>query len=171
MQQSTVLNLAEPERWDLKSVQNFLASPQMLRNGGLALLGDDHATWGSVLHRDSYEQDLVALKTRPKADPFSHWFGKSVVALLSSCGRLRSKPSQQPKRTFSIKDTTILNITRWMTSILASLIPIASIVLLYRVRSMTSRLVIIAVFNVLATVCVSALTDAKKSEIFTITSA
>ncbi|KAF2655457.1 hypothetical protein K491DRAFT_598815 [Lophiostoma macrostomum CBS 122681] len=172
IQQSTILNLPEPEKWDLTSIQNFLASPQMLRNGGVAFLGDDHATWGSALHRDSYEQDLLILKPRPKADPFSYFLSRSVLNILSfCCGKWHSEPSRHAKRTFSIKDTTVLKTTRWISSILASFIPLVSIVLLYRVQSMTTRFVIIGVFNALATVCVSTLTDANRSDVFAITSA
>ena len=69
------------------------------------------------------------------------------------------------------EDTTVFKITYWITSIVASLIPILSIVILYKVKSMKARLGIIAGFNVLISMCLSGLTNAKRSEIFAITAA
>lgn len=69
------------------------------------------------------------------------------------------------------EDSTIYYITYWITSILASLIPIASIVLLYCVNSMRARLGIIAAFNVLVSICLMGLTNAKRVEVFAITAA
>jgi hypothetical protein len=67
--------------------------------------------------------------------------------------------------------TTIFKVTYWMTSIIASLIPILSIAVLYRVHSMPARLAIIAGFNILISVCLCGLTSAKRSEVFAVASA
>jgi hypothetical protein len=69
------------------------------------------------------------------------------------------------------EDTTIYRITYWITSILASLILIISIVVLYLVHSMPARLGTIAGFNILVSICLMALTNAKRAEIFAITAA
>lgn len=58
-----------------------------------------------------------------------------------------------------------------MTSILASVIPIASIAVLYYVQSMPARFAIIAAFNILVSVCLSGFTNAKRSEVFAVTAA
>jgi len=55
------------------------------------------------------------------------------------------------------------------SSILASLFPVLSIIVLYRVHSITKRLVIIGAFNILMSVCLGVFTDAERSEVITIT--
>lgn len=69
------------------------------------------------------------------------------------------------------EDSTIYRITYWFTSILASLIPIASIAVLYQVQSMSARLGIIAAFNVSLSICLMGLANAKRAEVFAITAA
>jgi hypothetical protein len=51
------------------------------------------------------------------------------------------------------------------------LIPIASIVVLYQVQSMSARLGIIAAFNVLVAVCLMGFANAKRAEVFAISAA
>jgi hypothetical protein len=58
-----------------------------------------------------------------------------------------------------------------MTIILASSLPILSIVLLYYVHSMTTRLGLIGVCNLLVSVCLGAFTKANRAEIFAVTAA
>ncbi|KAI0617669.1 hypothetical protein TUN199_10331 [Pyrenophora tritici-repentis] len=58
-----------------------------------------------------------------------------------------------------------------MNSILASLIPIASIVVLCFVSSMPARLGTIAGFNVLVSICLMAFAGAKRAEVFAISAA
>jgi len=70
-----------------------------------------------------------------------------------------------------IDDSSIYRVTSWLTSIIASLIPIASIVVLYSVGSMKARLGIIAAFNLLISTCLSTFTNAKRSEVFAVTAA
>jgi hypothetical protein len=69
------------------------------------------------------------------------------------------------------KDNTIYKITYWITNIVASLIPIASIAVLYRVQAMSARLAIIAAFNVLVSVCLMGFANAKRAEVFAVTAA
>jgi hypothetical protein len=69
------------------------------------------------------------------------------------------------------EETIIYRITYWITSILASLILILSIVVLYLVHSTPARLGTIAAFNILVSVCLMALTNAKRTEVFAITAA
>jgi membrane protein YdbS with pleckstrin-like domain len=69
------------------------------------------------------------------------------------------------------EETTVFRVTYWITSIIASLIPIASIAVLYVVHSMSTRLAIIACFNVLISICLCGLTNAKRAEVFAVASA
>jgi hypothetical protein len=166
--QSTVLNYPDPGKWDLHHLQNYLQSPEM---GPLALSGEDATIWGSVLDRKSHKPDLVALRPRAKKDAFSEWAAENTIFNLFKCGCARFMKPSRVHGTVGYEDTTIYRITYWITSILASLIPIASIVVLYCVNSMPARLGVIAVFNVLVSVCLMAFANAKRAEVFAVTAA
>lgn len=171
IQQSRILQLPEPEKWDLSDLQTFLENPSMLLNGAVALVEEDAQTWGSSIAHKSHSPDLVALRPRPKEDPVSSWVAKHAIFCLERCGWGRIKKPSRIHGVRGYKDTTIFKITYWITSIIASLVPIVSIIALYDIHSTTTRLVVIGVFNMFMSICVSGLTDAKRSEIFTITTA
>ncbi|KAF2732877.1 hypothetical protein EJ04DRAFT_535811 [Polyplosphaeria fusca] len=168
IQQSTILQYPQPEGWDLHHVQDFLQTKDM---GPLALIGPDAGVWGSVSDRKSHRHDLVTLHPRPKADPFSVWVANNAMLQMFRCGLMRLKKPSSVYGAVGYEDTTILAITYWGTSILASLLPIVSIIALYCVHSMAARLGVICFFNVLISVCLSGFTDAKRSEIFAVTAA
>ena len=139
--------------------------------GENALTGEDGDIWGSACHRESYKPDLVTLCPRAKKDAFSAWAAESTITNLFRCGCARIKKPSRIHGVVGYEDSTIYRITYWITSILASLIPIASIAVLYRVQSMTARLGIIAGFNVLVSICLMGLANAKRAEVFAITAA
>ena len=144
----------------------------MMRNGGLALLGEDAFTWGSALDSTSHCHDLVAVCPPPKEDTFSHLMAKYSVRLLSCswCTRF-NRPSKHGVDRVGYKYTTIFRLTYWATILLASLLPVVSIVVLYFTRSMVARLCIVAAFNILVSACLGAFTKATRAEIFAVTAA
>ncbi|KAH7379487.1 hypothetical protein BKA66DRAFT_587563 [Pyrenochaeta sp. MPI-SDFR-AT-0127] len=168
IQQATILGYPEPGKWDLHYVQDYLQTDEM---GPLALLGDDATIWGSKHDRTSNRPDLVVLKPRAKKDAFSVWAAESTIFNLFKCGCSRFMKPSQIHGTVGYEDSTVYRVTYWFTSILASLIPIASIVVLYRVQSMPARLGIIAAFNVLVSICLMGLANAKRAEVFAVTAA
>lgn len=168
IQQATILSYEEPSKWDLHHLQDYLATTSM---GPFALSGDDSQIWGSKKDRGSHKPDLVALKPRAKKDAFSVWAAENTIFNLFRCGCARFMRPSKVHGSVGYEDGTIYRITYWFTSILASLIPIASIAVLYRVQSMSARLGIIAAFNVVLSVCLMGLANAKRAEVFAITAA
>ncbi|KAH7401788.1 hypothetical protein DE146DRAFT_754398 [Phaeosphaeria sp. MPI-PUGE-AT-0046c] len=168
IQQATILGYAQPSKWDLHNLQDYLHSDEM---GCLALLGVDAAIWSSRVHRDPENLDLVVLRARAKTDAFSRWAAETTVFDLFRrvCSKFM-KPSKVHGSIYS-EDSRVLRITYWITSILASLIPITSIAILYQVQSMSARLGIIAVFNMLLSICLVGLANANRAEVFAITAA
>ena len=163
--------MSEPDDWDMRDIQNFLVTQKMRMGGGMALLGSDAKFYGSMLDRKSYAPDLKTLYPRLKEDPFSMLVARNALASLILCGFSRwIKPSRR-NGAVGYQDSTIFKITYWLTSIFASLLLASSIIILYFVRPMPARLAIIAVFNLLLSVCLSGLTNAKRSEIFAVTTA
>ena len=149
-------------------IQDYLQTDAM---GPLALTGDDAEVWGSMKYRKSHKPDLIALCPRAKKDPFSRWAAESTIMNLFRCGCARFMNPSRVHGVVGYEDSTIYRITYWITSILASLIPIASIVVLYYVHSMPARLAVIAAFNVLVSVCLMGLANAKRAEVFAVTAA
>ncbi|KAK7729616.1 hypothetical protein SLS57_002104 [Botryosphaeria dothidea] len=172
IQQEKVLSFSPPGVYDMDFIQRFLASDEM--GEPYPLTGRDCLTWGMHTHANPKIQpanDLVALKPRRNADGFSNWVtGTGINKFFAlGCARFR-KPSDRHGRV-GFEDSAIHRVTYSITSVLASLLPIASIAVLYAVHSMKLRLVLIAVFNVLLTVCLTTFTTAKRTDVFAVAAA
>ncbi|KAL9094640.1 MAG: hypothetical protein Q9165_003200 [Trypethelium subeluteriae] len=166
--QSKVASLSEPGNYDLKDIQNFLASSDM---GPLALIGADKTIWGSVSNRKDHSPDLMALLPRHNQDIFSKWITEKAVVQFFKCGLHRLGKTNAIPGLPSFNDGSLLGFTYFITSVVASLLPIASISILYFVRSMQARLAIIAIFNLIVALSLTAFTTAKRSEVFAVVAA
>lgn len=163
-----ILKLPDPNATDLHYLQNYLETDSM---GPLALLGRDASTWGSMLERDAHAPDLVALKVRAEKDALSTWAAKKVVGRLFTCCFKRFVKPSPGHGLVGVEDTLVYRATYGFTSLVASMVPIASIVVLYYVDSMPARLATIAVFNLFISICLMGLAKAKRAEIFAISAA
>jgi hypothetical protein len=68
-------------------------------------------------------------------------------------------------------DTTVVKITLWVTSMIAAMLPIASILVLIQLESLKAKLWTIAAFNVGMSFCLTFFANAKRAEVFAVTSA
>lgn len=151
-------------------IRRYLASDEI--GEPYPLTGDDSDTWGTFPEPKTQADDLIALKPRRDEDGFSNWItNKGIVKFFALGGARFGKPSAKHGGRVSFEDTALLRITYSITSVLASLLPIASIAVLYVVQSMKVRLVLIAVFNVVVTVCLTAFTTATRTEVFAVAAA
>ncbi|KAF2192335.1 hypothetical protein K469DRAFT_730925 [Zopfia rhizophila CBS 207.26] len=169
--QSIIQRLEEPDRWDLKDIQHFLGSKDM---GPVKFIGADARVWGSVCQPHSHAADIVTLRPREKADSFSRWVIESTVMALFRLNRLQCARFKKPSPIHGMigfKDNFLYRVPFWIASIIASLVPIASIIVLYSVHSVPARLGVIVAFNLLMTVCMNALTDCKRAEVFAVAAA
>ncbi|KAI8934454.1 hypothetical protein NX059_009185 [Plenodomus lindquistii] len=168
IQHTVILGYPQPGKWDLHHLQDYLQTPEM---GPLPFTGDDAKIWGTVRDRKSHARDLITLRPRAKKDAFSTWAAENALATLLKCGAKRFMRPSPIHGVVGYEDDTVYRITYWITSILASLIPLASIAILHRVQSMTARLAIIGTFNVLVSLCLMGLANAKRAEVFAVTAA
>jgi len=127
--------------------------------------------WGAVTAPKAHETDLIALRPRRKEDAFSKLVAEHATKVLNIFGWERWKKRHRVHQVVTLSDQTIFQFTFWVLSILAPLIPIASIAVLYRVHLMSARLVIIGIFNLVMSVCLKVMTDAKRAEVFAVTCA
>ena len=135
------------------------------------LIGDDAFIWGHIENRKGYAPDLIALKARHNEDYFSTWVTEKLTTVLFRIGIDRLKKPSAVSGLRCFHDSSLLQLTFLITSVLASLLPIASISVLYCVKSMSARLGVVAAFNIVLSLCLSAFTTANRSEAFAITAA
>lgn len=157
--------MTPPDRFDLHDIQLFLWSDDM---GPADMDGEDSVTWGNPEELDNHPPDLVGIKPRMKQDIFSRLVAENAIHLFKcGLGRLKKADRHLGRRVYY--DSTVLKVTFWITSILASLLPIASILVLISLRSLKARLGAMAAFNVLISVCLGVFTDARRIDVFTVT--
>lgn len=179
--QSAAMSRPRPNQYDLSFFRAWLEDSRM---GNFPLRGIDRHAWSVT-----YESDLVALRPRETPDHFSRWFINTVVPLfhralgwrlkvsiLFSCSSMGLLISQRPispdhAKIWSYSDEIILLVLDILGTVLASLLPIASIVALYFVSSMEARLGILTGFTTLFAICLKLVTGSRKIEVFAATSA
>jgi hypothetical protein len=158
--------MLSPDDYDLKDIQHFLASAKL---GSVCLESDEAYIWGSAQLPKTHAPDLIALKPRANEDTFSRWIAERAILLIRIFGRCLTPSSKQGA--VVIYDSIIMRVTFWITSVIASMIPIASIAVLLHLHTQAAKLGAIAAFNVLITVCLSVFTEAKRTDCFAVTAA
>ncbi|TVY69010.1 hypothetical protein LSUE1_G008007 [Lachnellula suecica] len=163
--QSSAMSRPKPNHYDLSFFREWLEDS---RTGNFPLRGIDRHAWNDI-----YESDLIALHPRETPDHFSRWFINTIVPYFHQVVGWRIKRPLVPnhEKMWSYSDDIILLILDIIGTILASLLPIASIVALYFVASMQARLGILTGFTALFAVCLKLVTGSRKIEIFAATSA
>lgn len=171
IQQATVLReMKKPDAFDVEDIQNFIAGDQMRT----PFIGPDRKIWGSALNeetRKAYSRELVVLRARKDMDTFSRVLGAKAIDWIMKCGGKRWKKVDIRFGTRAIHDETVYKLTFWLTSAIASILPVVSIVLLVKMESLNGRLGIIAAFNVLISICLTFFTEARRTDVFAVTAA
>lgn len=157
-----------PSKPDLTYIQNYIASKEM---GPFALAGSDSDTWGSIHNRKGHEADIVTLLPRKRADMFTKLLMEKGTSTFFKYGFGRFLNPSPVHGLIGYEESTLSRLTYLMTTALASLLPVASIVVLTFVSSLKLRLAIIAIFTVLLSFCLAFFTSAKRAEIFALTAA
>jgi hypothetical protein len=70
-----------------------------------------------------------------------------------------------------VKEDRVFKLTMWITSLVAFMRPVISIVILIKMKELNSRLGVIAAFNALLSVCLIMFPDAKRTDVFSVTAA
>lgn len=166
IQQAAINALEEPCKGDIADLQAYLETPEM---GPFALRGPDAKTWGTTDSPHQRASDLISLVPLQKQDSFSQWFVEKAMRFFFACNGHRRRRPDKVNGMIAYKGSKLLHITYYITSALASLLPVLSISILWIVQSMPARLGIIAGFNVLISLCLNALTTASRAEVFAVT--
>ncbi|KAI4666410.1 uncharacterized protein J4E79_002448 [Alternaria viburni] len=167
IQQATILQtMKEPDAFDLDDIQRFLASDHMK-----VLAGLDGTIWGSFKRPKDYSRELVVLRGRKDMDTFSRKIGARAIDWITNLGGRRWKKVDVRFGTIAVHEATVFQFTFWVTSAIASILPVVSIIILVNTNSLNGRLAIIAAFNVLTSVCLTVFTDARRTDVFAVTAA
>jgi ABC-type multidrug transport system fused ATPase/permease subunit len=168
VQQSVIHRFAKPDSQDLRELQDWLERQAF---GNLALIGADSETWGRLHQPINSHADLLTLNSTGCEDIFSRWFSRTFIFWFHHTFRHRPRNSGDLESgIMSYSSRTIERYTSFVTTIVASLLPISSTAVLFCVPSMKLRLGLIVFFTLIFAVCVSSFTSAKRGEIFVATS-
>jgi hypothetical protein len=133
--------------------------------GSFPLYGLDRNSWDKA-----HERDLVALSDSTAEDPFSRWFADTVMPCFHHLiGRKFKKPISDG--IYEYDETMLGSIANIASTVIASMLPLCSVIVLYLVRSNGLRLAIIAVLSACFSLALAVLTNARRIEIFAATSA
>lgn len=156
-----------PSKIDMDDIQNFLTCDHM----NSTLFGVDHAVWGTFLAPQEYDKELVVLRPREGTDIFSRWLGSHVLKYLTCLGFARYKKIDKRYGSITTKDANVYKFTFACTSIVASLFPMLSIIVLILLDDIKKRVATIATFNLAISLLLTIFTEAKRTEVFAITAA
>jgi hypothetical protein len=156
-----------PGRFDLSDMQYLLHSDDMLPDEERVL---DRTTWGSPFEPDNHAPDLIGIHPREKVDKFSRFISENAIHLFKcGLGRLTKGDKHLSRKIYY--DSTVAKITLWITSVVVSLLPIVSILVLLNLHSLNAKLWTIAAFNVAISACLNIFAEAKRAEVFAVNAA
>ncbi|CZR67079.1 uncharacterized protein PAC_16978 [Phialocephala subalpina] len=159
-------NQKGPNSYDLAFFRDWLERPKM---GNFPLRGLDRNAWDT-----EYTDDLLAIKRREHADPVSRWFIDGFIPWFHNKFGSRFKkpiPESPLSEVSQYNETPLLRIVNILGTLVASLLPISSIVILYFVNNAVVRLGIVVAFTAVFSITLLLITQAKRAEVFAATSA
>ncbi|CZR51277.1 uncharacterized protein PAC_01152 [Phialocephala subalpina] len=166
-QQVFLSNQQPPKAYDLNFFTGWLKRSKW---GNNPLRGLDHDTWSSP--RNSH--DLIAIQRRSSTDPFSQWLCNKIIPCLHRkfLGRFKKPMADDPESQIcNYREGRIAKTMDVLSTVIASMLPITSIVILYFVSNTLDRLGIAVAFTGLFALCLVMTTRARRVEIFAATSA
>ncbi|KAH8751521.1 hypothetical protein BGZ57DRAFT_973954 [Hyaloscypha finlandica] len=166
LKQASIAGLGNPSHVDLDFLRSWLERPSM---GYFPIRGQDQAAWDP---RD--EDDLIAIKARTSPDPFSKWFTDSLVRVYHRFLGEKFKKQSSPSLgdgIFTYKETHLCSILRILSTVVASILPVLSVVTLCLVNSNALKLGLIVLFSACFAFALALMTNARTIEVFAATSA
>lgn len=157
IQLMTILSTSQPDKYDLRDIQDFIVSRDM--KNGKAIHGTEAWIWGRNVKGDykGPSADLLTVVPRQDADGLTRFVTYWAVKAI---------------RPF--KDKTVSRCTFVLTSAVASMLPVMSMLALQHVEGVQVRrlsLILIAVFNFALVILLTALASVRRFEVFAVASA
>jgi hypothetical protein len=128
------------------------------------LIGEDQKIWSS----DSQVTDLIVIRGYPEMDSFSKWIAeKFLVWFHHRFWPQMRKPGDLESGVAVYEDDKVLRYTSHTTTAVASLLPVVSSIILYRVQDVGVRLGLTALFTFIFGFCLAIFTNVQRREVFT----
>ncbi|KAF2113181.1 hypothetical protein BDV96DRAFT_119260 [Lophiotrema nucula] len=166
LRQSAILNLEHPTKHNIENLRSWFERPLM---GSFPLYGLDRTSWDK-----EHEQDFVGLRNQKRPDILSRCFSDFIMPNIHHLLPAKLKrPGSEHLGTglYEYNDSVLRAIARIATTVIASIFPLCSVVILYVVKSNGLRLGIIVILSALFTLSLALMTTARNIEIFAVTSA
>ncbi|KAN0119645.1 hypothetical protein V8E51_001853 [Hyaloscypha variabilis] len=158
-------SLKAPNKYDHAFIARWFTHE---KTGNYPLLGIDWQIWS----KDS--TDLITIHRRAPYSPFSRHLAKTIIPYLHSRIFWRWKKHADPESGTGLchyEDRKVERVVDILVTVLASLIPIASILILYFVANTLDRLAITVAFTGIFAFSLTVTTRARRVEVFAATSA
>ncbi|KAI1409167.1 hypothetical protein F5Y13DRAFT_170938 [Hypoxylon sp. FL1857] len=187
LQQVYISRLDGPNSLDLEFLRSWFERPSM---GCFPIRGLDYNAWEQRL-----ENDLVAIKPRVPPDPLSRWITNTIFPLyhrvfgfrfhvrkvLRPSSKLCPADNQLTSKNadstgvgdglYTYEESLLGSVVNIITTVVAAVLPLLSIVILYVVNSDATRLGIIVVFSACFALVLAVMTNARRIEVFAATAA
>jgi hypothetical protein len=171
IQQTTLARVSNPSKYDTKQMQQWFERSDL---AGMPLEGDDASIWaspGRIADGDGvskYVPDLIAINgPSDDIDRATTWLAEKVVPNWHN----KVKSRFHKKEIVKYRQSALYDTTAILATMLSSLLPVLSIVVLYLVHSMPARLGIIAGFTAGFSIALSLITSAERVDNFAATAA
>ncbi|KAI8626750.1 hypothetical protein F5Y19DRAFT_466245 [Xylariaceae sp. FL1651] len=164
--QHLIAKMEPPNKRDFAFLQTWMKSPSM---GNVYLLGADSHIW-----EEFDPAELLCIRpTKPDTWVAQVITNKLIQRYHHLVGRFfrTPEPSEMYKNTVQYSQESITRLGAVMGTALASLVPVGSIVVLYLIKSMTTRLVVIGIFTASFSMGLGIFTNGRMVEIFSATAA
>ncbi|KAL4941873.1 hypothetical protein BDV06DRAFT_172532 [Aspergillus oleicola] len=151
-----------------------LKAPDENDQGVLRTRLGEFEDWGSLPELDQWfgehgenAEDLVTLSGRyENVDPFTKWWIQTVIPAFHGWIWYRNSVPDLEMGTVYYDDEKIKRWTRFVSTIVSSVIPATSMLALYLVKNMVTRLILIIMYNIAFSIILGFLTKARRVEVF-----
>ncbi|TEY78284.1 hypothetical protein BOTCAL_0050g00150 [Botryotinia calthae] len=152
---------SSPHPKRLAKFQEWMRRPSM---GSVFLIGRDRNVWADG-------KDLVAIQENaPDSMFFEIWANTITLIYHYTIRRFYKKPdidaTDYAPNIVDYSDTAIFRIASFFCVIMASILPVLTIVVLYLVASMVKHLALFGTFTTISSVCLWFMTDGRLVEVF-----
>ncbi|KAI1357465.1 hypothetical protein F5Y08DRAFT_333857 [Xylaria arbuscula] len=164
--QHRIAKLGPPSAQDFKSLQEWMKDPTM---GDIYLLGADSDTWENL---DASE--FVCFRPNRTDNLVTRFLTNKLVAsyhYLVGHHFRRPDGSDMHHNTVYYSYNGVIRLSMLLGTVLASLLPIGSIIILYSIRDVATRLAMIGVFTAMFSFGLGVFTNGRIVEIFSATAA
>jgi len=197
-QYSAIADTPQANRRDVNMLREWILRPDL--GGGILFSGDDLSPLRRQVYHDMYSTDLMTLGHRTgENDPFTRLLSGSVfrgferfwrIFKVSSAsntiqeteGYLTQLFCQKPVpadpekaisecNLFRYTDSHVLGVIDLLGTILASMTPLVSIIVLYFAQNLGVRLIVVCIFTLLFSLSLALVTKARRIEVFACTAA